>query len=886
MRIILSALFAALLFFMPTHAAARGSDLSDPAARSGRLGNGLAYFIGRSEKPGPVSLRLIVRVGTVHGGREPHAAHILEHVVVEKVRDIPVKGTVRERLARIGASMNAATGSFSTEYFIDVPSADPSALAMALDVVTDWAHVRDLTDEEIGREHNAVIEEVRRGSPAGLSPEQLQQSVWFAGHKFLDLVPNRPGIVDASAATIRRLHRDYYTSGDMALVITGDVDPDAMLNEVVRRFGSLAASPRMSSLKARAPSLRGGHYLSLAGDETAVMVSFKLRPAAAGSDRRVRDLAVAKLLGILAQQGFANVSEREGAAIGGGSIAILPAHTQLYGTDVLAARSYVRRGDMRAAVSGTLGLLATLRRRGFSQAEVDRAQKVLAATEPVAGGIREEAARWVGAFADGAPPPTSAQLAGAVASLSAADVNRTVAAWLDPAHRDIFVIHAARYRAAVPGAADIPALIAEAEAGPEPEPSFSPPPTREPHLAPVSIAPVSVPTPAREASDLVRWTLPRSGATLLFRRTDKNRVHVVMRRAGGEARFERSAAIGARAAADVVEQSGLGGLNRFDLMRFLAARELSLRTAVASNREQLSASGPVGSWPQLLALIQARMTGPQCSEEGYRAYAEGQKNLIDGGGDEAVLRMVDAAIGTKWRPDLADLDRFTAEGLCRQYRQMFGDIAGGVIVVEGNIEPALVYQGVASVLDLASGIPFVVPDDRPLIETAGGQTILRRGSGDVAKVSLVLAIPTAVPAASLAGPALGQRMFHRLRSVEQGVYSPISNIGPGPGGRGTVLRITFDCAPENVDRLIAAAKEEVDRFGRDGLSDAQLTEARLAQRAVPPRGDVESLAEAWVAERTLPVERSGPTNEAFRSWAPGFFRSARLHAFILLPEIR
>jgi zinc protease len=887
MHKIIALLFLALFSIKPAQAATAHSLSPDPAIRSGKLSNGLAYYIARSEEPGEkTSFRLTVRVGSLHSGREPQAAHILEHVIVEKLRDIAAQGTIYERTSRLGAAMNAATGFFATEYFVDMPSGDAAAFAAGIDILVDWATAGELTDEEIDREHKAVVEEMRSGGPSGLTPEQRQQAIWFAGHPFVDATLRRPGIIDASAETIRRLHRDYYKPADMAIVIVGDIDPEATLRALTARLGSLPASSPMPRLKASAPSLRGGHYVPLADQETVVEVSHKIRPAPANSPQRAHDLAVAAIVAKLGPQGFANLGERDGAAISGGFLSISPFYTPLFATDVLTARTYVRSGASREAIVDTLGALAALRRTGFSKAEVKRAKAHLAAQAPLASLVREDAARWTTAFIDGAPPPTAREVSAATAGLTAADVTRTLKKWLDPAHRDIFISYAERDKPGLPAPAEIPALIARANSGPAL--SFSPPAIVEPVLASGSIEVGPTPPPAQDIRGILRWTLPRSGATLLVRRTDGDQVRLVMRRPGGDARFEDSAAIGARAASDLVGQSGLGGLNQFDLTRFLAARGLAVGTSVWAEREQLSASGPIGSWPQVLALVRARMTDPQCREASFRSYIEQQKGLVElqgaAGDDDAFNRLIETAIGQKWRPDLADLEGFGLETLCGQYRQMFADSAGMTIVVEGKVTPDAVYAGVASVLDIAPASPPAKLQKRPFVETKGGRTLVRRGTSQFARVSLILAVDEDALGGRLTAPALQARMFHRLRSVEEGVYYPRSTIRSGAAGRGTIISVAFDCAPENVDRLIAAAKEEIDRLGKDGLTDAELAAARVATPTGPQKLDAENLAEAWIANRTLSAESVQPSDRDVRDWGAKLFRSARVHEFIRLPE--
>jgi predicted Zn-dependent peptidase len=135
-----------------------------PARLNGKLGNGLAYHIEKAaEAGGETSFRLIVRVGQLHGLPEQQVAHVVEHIVIEKLADKAAKGSVWERASRIGARVNAGTGDTSTSYYVDLPESNPAAAAAALAILLDWASPGALSDEEIDRERKAVIEEARQG---------------------------------------------------------------------------------------------------------------------------------------------------------------------------------------------------------------------------------------------------------------------------------------------------------------------------------------------------------------------------------------------------------------------------------------------------------------------------------------------------------------------------------------------------------------------------------------------------------------------------------------------------------------------------------------------------------------------------------------------------
>jgi zinc protease len=879
------ALLVALAIVAPTPAATKLPSPRDFDVRKGKLGNGLSYYIGRSSDPGEkTSFKLIVRVGTLRARPEPQSAHVLEHIIIEKLRDVKSAGSIWDRASRLNGTANASTGAFNTSYYIELPAEDPSAAAAGLDILTDWASAGSISDEEIDRERKAVIEEIRQSGREGVDPWQLRQAVWFSGHPFLDLTPRRSGVIDASAAKIRMLHQQYYVPANMAVVITGHIDPDTVLREISTRLGTRPGGRAATPIQVPAPVSAGGHYLPLAGEETVVEVTYKMRPARARSQRIV-DNAVRQIVEKLAPQGFANLTERQGAPITNGFLAVSSRYTNVFGTDLLMGRVIVRRGSISAALSETLGLLEGLRRRGFSVAEIEGAKADMLQMSLPASNIRAQAERWTEMFTGETPSPSAAQIRSKLANLTAAEVNLTLRNWLNPVNRDIFVSYAAKDKANVPSEADVTALLGRL--GTETAISFSPTVVREPVLASVKAEPRPVPSPTLEADDVLRWKLPRSGATLLFRHANGNLVRLDMRRPGGEARFVGSLAASARAASDIVGQSGLGRLNRFEFERYLADHRFAVATSVQANSEQVSASGPADSWPQIVNLARARMTDAQCSEAAFREYLEGQRDVLGlegaAGDDEAFSDLIESAFGYKRRPNLDDLATFTLDKLCRQYESIFGDTAGMTIFVEGDIPAEEAFIAVSSALDIPAKAPPPAIYLKPVVESSAGRTVLRRGTRPLAKVALVIAVKGYAPEAQFTPAALSLRIFDRLRSVEKGTYSPLVSIGSDVGRRGTTLIITFSCAPENVERLIIAAKAEVDRFGRDGLTEVELEDARAKLQSGEQTLTTESAIETWVAMGVLRIDSPTPTDQQVTTWSREFFRSSRMHEFILLP---
>lgn len=891
------------------------ADASPRAARQvlrGQLANGLSYYIERVAGAGEgVRLSLVVGAGDAEAlPGEQQVAHVVEHVVVGNLRHVGAKGAIKERAERLGASWGSDAGAYTgldrTAYSLRVAPDRLAAFPEALDIVREWADPDNMTDAGIARERGIVMEEARRNAPASRHRIEQQMRTWFAGHPKLDYARDPVGTLSARAATVRAFHARWYKPRHMAIVVVGDVDPAAVREAIATRFGDLPTGPVTARSTLLAPQpLTAGHFVPVTGgdqDEQGVQISFKYRAAQPGSAAQVRDMAVARLAEHLFMPAFANLVDAPDGPVRSGGVG--GSIGRVAGVEIFSLEASLRPGASRAGLAELLRLVATVRQQGFSGPDIERARAAvlgdLGAGPPSLSTI---AAGWETDFVDGAAEPGAAELRAVLAMLTPDEINGTLAHWLDPAHRDIFLAQPASVGGSAVSARELPEIeAAAARAAPA---ALSPPEIRSPDLD-YSRGPVEPRGPDETRDGLMRWTLPSSRATLIFRPTDGADVRIVMRRAGGEARYPPSDRPAVSAAVSLAALSGLGGLDARELTRFLGAKELTVRPLVSEGREGIVAAGPVADWPALLALARAYLKAPQCDAEVFRQMARSRRESADANDPAAVATSIfyariGAVLGRAVDRDKAALEGSDPEPLCRLYRAMLGDTAGMTIVVEGNLEPAAVYASVAGTLDIPRRSGDAASEtalgdaqiaSRP-IETRGGRTVWRLSPrGTAAKVQLFLQTGVGTDArgaasgddeaaAAIVGDIVAARLLQRLREVEGGTYSIGARATVADTPDRIILSGGFECEEARADALITAALDELARLraGGPGAAEMEAARQRLARRV--PTG--EEIAERWIRYRTIAVA-GAVEDAALRRWIAAYVDPSRFHAFILLPE--
>jgi zinc protease len=74
--------------------------------------------------------------------------------------------------------------------------------------------------------------------------------------------------------------------------------------------------------------------------------------------------------------------------------------------------------------------------------------------------------------------------------------------------------------------------------------------------------------------------------------------------------------------------------------------------------------------------------------------------------------------------------------------------------------------------------------------------------------------------------ALSSRLGDRIRQKEGLSYGVSSSLSVSPFDQHAVLTITAICNPRNIGRVETAAREELDRLVRDGVTQEELEQAR------------------------------------------------------------
>ena len=166
----------------------------DPAARIGKLANGMTYYIRHNEEPKErASFYMIQNVGALLENDDQNGlAHFLEHMAFNGTKNFEKNALVsflELTGVRFGADLNAYTSFDETVYMLQLPTDKEGLVEKGLTVMSDWATGVTFSDEEIDKERGVIESEWRTGLGAG---ERMRQQYWpkiFYKSRYADRLP-------------------------------------------------------------------------------------------------------------------------------------------------------------------------------------------------------------------------------------------------------------------------------------------------------------------------------------------------------------------------------------------------------------------------------------------------------------------------------------------------------------------------------------------------------------------------------------------------------------------------------------------------------------------------------------------------------------------------
>lgn len=239
---------------LPFLATAQNEQLPvDSKIKTGKLANGLKYYIVQNKKPEKkIELRMVVNAGSVvEDNDQLGLAHLMEHMNFNGLAHFP-KNEVVHYLQSIGvdfgADLNAYTSFDETVYILPIPADDKKKIDQGFQIIADWSNAALLENDEIDKERGVVLEESRLGKGA----DDRMMKKWLPEYMNGSVYAQRLPIGDDEILknfkydVLKRFHKDWYRPDLEAVMVVGDIDPNEAERLIKLKFGGFKnpANPR------------------------------------------------------------------------------------------------------------------------------------------------------------------------------------------------------------------------------------------------------------------------------------------------------------------------------------------------------------------------------------------------------------------------------------------------------------------------------------------------------------------------------------------------------------------------------------------------------------------------------------------------------------------
>ncbi len=823
------------------------------------LSNGLHVLLF----PDPTKPTATVNVTYLVGSRQENygetgMAHLLEHMMFKgstRHRNIP------QELSAHGADPNATTWLDRTNYFETFP-ANEESLKWALDLEADRMVHSFIAKKDLDSEMTVVRNEFELGEndPAGILVERALSTAFLWHNYGHSTIGDRADIENVPIERLQAFYRIYYQPDNAYLLVAGRFDPEKTLSWIVRTFGAIPRpARRLPKLYTIEPVQDGERSVTLrrVGDLQEIAVIYHV-PAGAHPDSAALDLLQTILSDTPSGRLHkALVESKKASSVAG----FLPF---LHDPGFLLLQAEVRQdSSLDDAQKTMLDTIDAIQKNPATKEEVERARarllKEIDLTLNSADRVGLQMSEWIGAgdwrffFLN----------RDRVRKVTVEDVQRVAAAYLKPANRTVglFLPTGKPDRAEIPAAPDTAALLKGYKGDP---------------LATVGEA--FDPSPSNIQARTRLSSLPAGiKVALLPKKTRGQTVHASIVLHFGD---EKSL-VGKSAAADLAADMLMRGtthrtreqikdeLDRLRAQVGVSGKATQATVSIETVRENL---------PAVLRLVAEVLRSPSFPEKELEtlrqenlAAIEEQKSDPNALGQTAYSRHMNPYPKGDVRyvetPDeaLADYKAATASDVKKFYSDYYGASRGEIAIVGDFDEPQILPLLSELFGDWKSPHPFErVP--RPYHDVAPMNQSLE--TPDKANAFFIAGLNLAVrdddadyPALVLGNEILGggflnSRLATRVRQKEGLSYGIGSQIQASPLEKSGSF-VTFAIyAPQNVQKLEKAIREEIERALKEGFTAIEIKEAKsgyLQARQVARSQDPQlarDLAEELYLDRT------------------------------------
>ena len=790
--------------------------------------NGLKVLIFPDASKQTMTVNITYQVGSRHEGYgETGMAHLLEHMVFKgspKHKDIP--GEFKTR----GARFNGTTWVDRTNYFETFTASDEN-LEWALDLESDRMVNSFIAKKDLETEFSVVRNEFESGEndPTGVLMERVMSTAFLWHNYGKSTIGNRADIENVPIENLQAFYRKFYQPDNAVLLVAGKVDEAKVLKMIDKYFSAVPKPTRaLPTTWSTEPTQDGERNVILkrVGDVQVASSGYHI-PAGSHPDFAAIQCFVDAITDNPSGRLYKNlVSANKATSVWGYTMQTHDPGFVYFNTDVRKEQSL---DDAKGILTKTLDDVA---KNPLTDEDVNRAktqnlkqlEQLFRNTEQTGYLLSEFMAigDWRLFFI----------LRDNLEKVTAKDVNRVVKAYFKPSNRTVglFIPEAKPDRAEIPATPEVSALV-------------------DGYKGRAQMSEGEVFTPSIENIE-TRTKMGNAGSvkySFLKKTTRGGTVSANMTLRFGDAQSLQGKRLSAQMAAKMLQKGTMKHTEQ-QLKDEFDNLKATVRVSGGEDNVNVSIETVKENLPKVLALVTEILREPSFPEKEFEearqqdlAASEQQLSDPQALAGLAMSRHMSPYPKTDIRytptleEDMADTKAIKVADVKAFYKDFYGGSNATVAIVGDFDEDAakrLITEGVGSWKSPKAYSRLVkkhndVPAKNDAIKTPDKANALFLASlnlpiGDTDADFAAVYIGNYV----LGGGALSNRLATRIRQKEGLSYGVGSNLSAESQDKSGNFMTYAIYAPENVDKLEKAFKEEIEKILKDGITAEELDVAK------------------------------------------------------------
>ncbi|MBQ8573304.1 MAG: insulinase family protein [Bacteroidales bacterium] len=837
---------------------------NDPAVRTGKLDNGMTYYIRHNEQPAQrAEFYLATDVGAFQ--EEDHQdglAHFLEHMCFNGTKNFPGKSLLdwlQSIGAEFGRNINASTGFEQTQYMLNnIPVIRESIIDSCLLVLHDYSHFVTCDPAEIDAERGVILEERRTRRDASWRMFEKSLPYYYGDTPYAKrtLIGGEEQLKTFAYESLTSFYETWCRPDLQAVIVVGDVDVDQVEAKIKSIFADIPApvNPKEKVLHKIPDNVEP--IIGIITDPEATSSSIEVMWKSEPMPKEIMNTDIAFMMDIvksyirlIMRERFTDITSKPDAPFLGASFYI---SNLCNSCDATMGTVSFKEGDALNAFAAFMTELEKMKRFGFTDGEVQRAKdNIISSYErAVEAAPTRKNAEFVYPllynFYNNEPymePATELQLAQMLCNnINAAVLNQIAAQIITDNNLVVLYNGPEKEGLANPTEQEISAVLAavkNAEIAANVEESIN-----EPFIS-GELKGAKVKKAKETVYGATEWTL-KNGVKVIVLPTQHKQDQVLFNLSfdGGKTLIatEDMPSFEDNIWALFQNNSGISKFSGTQVPKMLAGKNLSVTPYIGGTKHGISGSSTPKDLETALQLTYLYFADPRFDEDEYQTGIQQIKAILPNiannpdfifqnamnkilyGGNPRVVELNEET--------LANVDLATIE---RVYRELFKDAAGATLRIVGNVDPETIKPMIEKYIgSIAKGKKASKVNKANNISIAKGIIDENVAIPMETPKSTVLQVYTAyMPidtktevSLEIAKYVLDMIYTKTIREEEGGTYGVgVAMVGQRTPQERVIIQASFDTNPEQAPKLCELAIKGLKELAENGPDEEKFNMA-------------------------------------------------------------